>query len=229
MESVNQAAGRAGSWLAGDGTAADAEAPTGPSAPGQRIREVCHDMRQPVAGVLNLAAAALAVPGLPGAACSWLERIVSEAESLAELIEQSLGGDSADAPLPTDLGRLASDVVASEQLTYQGRLQVLTPACPVLADIGRVDARRMMANLLSNAIRAAGPDGQVTLRIASDHGYGVLVVEDDGPGFARIPPGTGLGRSVIAGCLIRCGGQVGYGRSEGGGVKATVSLPLAGG
>ena len=153
----------------------------------------------------------------------------ADLESLAELIDHSLGGDSADAPLPTDLGHLASDVVASEQLTYQGRLQVLKPACPVLADVGRVDARRMMANLLSNATRAAGPDGQVTLRIASDHGYGVLVVEDDGPGFARIPPGTGLGRSVIAECLIRCGGRVGYGRSEAGGVKATVSLPLAGG
>lgn len=229
MEFVDQAAGPAESCLARDGAAANVPALTGPPAPGQRIREVCHDMRQPVAGVLHLAAAALAVPGLPGAARSWLERIVSEAESLAELIEQSLGGDSADAPLPTDLGRLASDVVASEQLTYQGRLQVLKPPCPVLADVDRVDARRMMANLLSNAIRAAGPDGQVTLRIASDHGYGLLVVEDDGPGFARIPPGTGLGRSVIAECLIRCGGRVGYGRSEAGGVKATVSLPLAGG
>ena len=185
-------------------------------------------MRQPVAGVLHLAAAALAVPGLPGAARSWLERIVNEAESLSELIEQSLGCDTADAPLPTDLGRLASDVVATEQLAYQGRLQVLNPACPVLADVSRVDARRVIANLLSNAIRAAGPDGGVTVRIAADHGYGVLVVEDDGPGFARIPPGTGLGRSVIAECLIRSGGRVGYGRSEAGGVKATVSLPLAG-
>jgi signal transduction histidine kinase len=184
-------------------------------------------MRQPVAGVLHLAAAALAVPGLPGAARSWLERIVSEAESLSELIEQSLGRGSADVPLPTDLGRLAGDVVATEQLTYQGRLQVLNPAAPVLANVHRVDARRVIANLLSNAIRAAGPDGGVTVRIVADHGYGVLVVEDDGPGFARIPPGSGLGQSVIAGCLIRCGGQVGYGRSEAGGVKATVSLPLA--
>ena len=104
---------------------------------------------------------------------------------------------------------------------------MLNPARPVLADVSRVDARRVIANLLSNAIRAAGPDGQVTVRIAADPGYGVLVVEDDGPGLSRISPGTGLGCSVIAECLLRCGGRVGYGRSKAGGVKATVSLPLA--
>ena len=76
-------------------------------------------MRQPVAGVLHLAAAALAVPGLPDAARSWLEHIVNEAESLSELIEQSLSCDRAEAQPPADLGQLASDVAATEQLTYR--------------------------------------------------------------------------------------------------------------
>src|SRR6266568_4966250 len=59
-------------------------------AAGRRIREVCHDLRQPVAGILALAAVALAEPGLPSPARPWLEQIVHEAESLAELIERSL-------------------------------------------------------------------------------------------------------------------------------------------
>lgn len=50
-------------------------------------------MRQPVAAVLSLAAAALAEPGLPRAAQRWLEEIVGQAESVAEVIALSLEPD----------------------------------------------------------------------------------------------------------------------------------------
>jgi signal transduction histidine kinase len=198
-----------------------------PPAPGQHFREVCHDMRQPVAGILSLVGAALTVPELPSAARSWLEQIVTEAESLAELIEQSLDRDDpVRGTLRTDLGQLARKVVAGEQLTYRGMLHTRVPSRPVLADVNRVDARRIIANLLSNATRAAGPDGSVTVRVAREHGCARLVVQDTGPGFAKISQSTGLGTGVIARCLDRCGGRIDYGRSPDGGVKATVSLPL---
>lgn len=54
-------------------------------APG--LREACHDMRQPVAGVLALAGAALTDPGLPRVVRERLEQIVQQAERLAELIQ----------------------------------------------------------------------------------------------------------------------------------------------
>jgi signal transduction histidine kinase len=200
---------------------------TEPPAPGQHFREICHDMRQPVAGVLSLAAAALAVSELPTAARSWLEQIVTEAESLAELIEQSLDPDDpAAGTLRTDLGQLACEVVAGEQLTYQGLLRMTAPSRPVLADVSPVDARRIIANLLSNATRAAGSDGCVSVRVAREHGCAQVVVQDSGPGFARIRPSTGLGTGVIVRCLVRCGGRIDYRQSRVGGVKATVSLPL---
>jgi signal transduction histidine kinase len=185
-------------------------------------------MRQPVAGVLTLAAAALTVPKLPRAARSRLEQIVTEAQTLAELIEQSVDcGDPAGGTARTDLGQLASQAVASEQLTYQGLLRVTAPGRPVLADVNQVDARRIIANLLSNATRAAGADGCVTVRVARDRDCAQLTVLDSGPGFARIRRSTGLGTGVIARCLVRCGGRIEYGQSPDGGVKATVSLPLA--
>ena len=40
------------------------------------LREVCHDIRQPIAGVLALAGAALVEADLPEGARSRLERIV---------------------------------------------------------------------------------------------------------------------------------------------------------
>lgn len=201
---------------------------TRPPASGQLVREICHDMRQPVAGVLTLAGAALTVPELPSAARCWLEQIVTEAESLAEVIEQSLACDQpGDGGPRTDLGELADEVVAGEQLTYRGLLRLTAPRRRVQAAVSRVDARRIIANLLSNGTRAAGPDGCVIVQIAQVHGYARLVVQDSGPGFARIRRRTGLGTKVIARCLARCGGQIDYGRSPAGGVKATVLLPLA--
>lgn len=198
-------------------------------AAGRRFREICHDLRQPVAGILFLATAALAEPGLPNAARQRLEQIVHEAESLAGLIERSLDtANPAAGALRTNLGQVAREVAAGEQLTYRGQLQMRAPAATVAVCVSRVDARRIIANLMSNATRAAGPDGQVTVQVASNHGRAILVVEDSGPGFAKISPSTGLGRGVIAGCLIRCGGRIQYERSKAGGVKATVWLPLAG-
>lgn len=229
MGLVNGRSDRAGAYLVPREVAPYIRELTGPPAPGQEFREICHDMRQPVAGVLSLAAAALTVPELPSAARCWLEQIVTEAESLAELIEQSLACDHPEGGAArTDLGQLAGEAVAGEQLTYRGLLHLTTPNRPVLAAVSRVDARRIIGNLLSNGTRAAGPDGRVTVQIARVHGYARLEVQDSGPGFARIQPSTGLGTKVIARCLARCGGQIDYGRSPAGGVKATVLLPLAG-
>lgn len=227
MRSVNEASECAGRYVGLSGATAYARDGTGPPSPPQHYREICHDMRQPVAGVLSLAAAALAVPELPSAARSRLEQIVTEAQSLAELIEQSLDRHDSTASAPqTDLRQLAAEVMAGEQLTYPGMLRMTAPPGPVLVDISGVDLRRIVGNLLGNATRAAGPDGCVTIQVTRDDDCARLVVQDSGPGFARIRRGTGLGTGVIARCLVRCGGRIDYRPSPTGGVKATVSLPL---
>lgn len=227
MGLVNQGTDGSGAHLAVREVSPYVRDPTGPPASGQFVREICHDMRQPVAGVLSLAAAALAVPELPSAARRWLEQIVTEAESLAELIEQSVAFDHRDGGARTDLRELADEVMASEQLTYRGLLRITSPRRPVLAAVHRMDAWRIIANLLSNGTRAAGPTGCVTVQITRVPSYARLVVQDSGPGFARIQPSTGLGTTVIARCLAQCGGQIDFGRSPAGGVKVTVLLPLA--
>lgn len=57
-------------------------------------------MRQPLAAVFSLAAAALAEPGLSRAAQGWLEQIVGEAESVAEVIALSLEPDDPASRMP---------------------------------------------------------------------------------------------------------------------------------
>lgn len=56
----------------------------------QGLCEVCHDMRQPVAGLLALAAAALADPDVPASVRARLQEIVQQAEWLADTIQDLL-------------------------------------------------------------------------------------------------------------------------------------------
>jgi signal transduction histidine kinase len=193
------------------------------------LREACHDLRQPVAGVLRLAAVALAQPGVPDATRSCLEQIVTQTGSLAELIHQWLYADELDKAtvLVTDLRRLAAEAAAVERVTYRGQVKLVSPAGPILIRVTRVDARRVISNLLSNATRAAGPEGTVTIEVASDRDLAAVTVEDTGPGFGKIPQGKGLGLSIIAQALVRCGGRLEYGPGSLGGVRASLWLPLA--
>jgi signal transduction histidine kinase len=195
----------------------------------QRLREICHDIRQPVAAVQALAAAALGDPGLPGVTHSYLEQIITQTQTLADVIRQRLhadGAPEASARL-TDLGSLADEAAAAERVTYEGTLEVEPHAEPVLVCVNQVEVRGIISNLLSNATRAAGPAGTVTIEISHDLGLAQLVVEDTGPGFGEIPGGTGLGWRSIARSLAICRGKISYGRGPLGGVRASLWLPLA--
>jgi signal transduction histidine kinase len=195
----------------------------------ERLRETCHDMRQPVAGVMALAAAALAGPGVPGVTRSYLEQIINQAQSLADVIWEQLNAEEpaeARACL-TDLGWLVDEAAATERVTYEGELKVVSHAELVLVCLNQTDVRSIICNLLSNATRAAGPAGTVTVEIGRGSDMAQIVVEDTGPGFGKMPTQAGLGWRIVAQSLARCGGKISYGRGATGGVRASLCLPLA--
>jgi signal transduction histidine kinase len=185
-------------------------------------------MRQPVAGVFALAQAALVEPGLPQNVRTRLEQIVEQAEWLSDMIQHWLHAeDSQHETRLLDLASLADQAAASEQVTYTGKLQVTQPAEPILTRGNRVEVRRMIANLLSNATRAAGPLGTVRVEVGYNAQYkAVLIVEDSGPGFGRIQEGLGLGLRTVVQSVGRCAGTIEYGHGSLGGVRVCVSLPM---
>jgi signal transduction histidine kinase len=194
----------------------------------QGLREMCHDMRQPLASVFALAGAALAEPGLPQAARARLEQIVGQAEWLADLIQHSLqtaepGGP--DACL-TDVLRVANEAVAAERMTWAGKVRIVSPAEPVFAAIHPVPLRRMAANLLSNATRAAGPSGMVTVAVSRQQDSALLAVEDTGPGFGKITRGLGIGLAAMSGLAVRYGGRLEHGCGGSGRTRVSLWLPL---
>ncbi len=110
------------------------------------------------------------------------------------------------------------------------------------ATLSPVAMRRALANLIDNAINYGGR-ADVTLTVIA--GHAVIEIDDSGPGIpeserekvfhpfyrlegsrCRDTGGTGLGLSVARTIVRGHGGDIGLANREGGGLKATVTLPL---
>jgi signal transduction histidine kinase len=194
------------------------------------LREVCHDIRQPIAGVLALAGAALAEADLPEHTRSRLERILELAELQSDMIENWLQVSEGSVPHSTgdgdaDVVWTVNEVAAAERLTWAGDLTLVWPPEPVATRVRSVMLRRMAANLLANATRAAGPSGAVTIEVSRRDSWIVLTVEDDGPGFGRLPGGHGLGLSSVARAADQHGGRLECGQGRLGGGRVSLWLP----
>jgi signal transduction histidine kinase len=212
-------------------------------APGgaQQLRDTCHDMREPIASVLALTAAALAEPGLPAAARLRLEQITGQAEWLAEMVHEFLheavkekqewdetAGISitaSEAASRPDAVCVVGEVIRAGRLTWSCHLSVTAPATPVRCSLHPVLLRRVVSNVLSNAARAAGPAGLVTIRIWQSKGLLRLVVEDNGPGFGNLPCGFGLGLAWVTRTVVRHGGRIECGHGAGDGARVSLWVP----
>ena len=143
-----------------------------------------------------------------------------------------------------DLDDIVFDVLASrprpDGLTID--IDRVTPT-RVIGDGGQL--RRLVRNLVDNAHRHA--ISRVAVALTTSAGIARLVVDDDGPGIeseavgviferfgrvgssrAREEGGTGLGLAIAARIVEGHGGTIDVGRSEQGGARFTVELPVAG-
>jgi two-component system, NtrC family, sensor histidine kinase HydH len=98
--------------------------------------------------------------------------------------------------------------------------------------------RQVFVNLLSNAIDAASPAGEVRVEAARENGAIAVAVEDTGPGvdpavarrlfeplITTKDRGIGLGLALVKRIVERHGGSVGYEARPGGGARFKVLLP----
>lgn len=215
----------------------------------RQLCETCHDMREPVATMLALTAAALAEPELPAGARVRLEQISGQAEWLAEMIHEFLhdavsegekeGGDEEledktsgngdwgkpGTAIRPDAVCVVNQVIRAGRMTWSCDLMVTSPAAPVRCTLHPVLLRRIVSNVLSNAARAAGSSGLVTVRVWQSRGLARLVVEDTGPGFGNVPSGLGLGLAWVARTIVRHGGRIECGRGAGGGARVSLWVP----
>jgi signal transduction histidine kinase len=119
-------------------------------------------------------------------------------------------------------------------------LQLDAPAPLGMVALHKHTFRRVLLNLVQNAIEAMPQDGTLTLRRRRQAATVQLDISDTGIGipsehFARIfeplhttkPGGTGLGLYIVQEVMVAHGGQVAVQSTVGVGTTFTLTLPLA--
>jgi PAS domain S-box-containing protein len=227
------------------------------------LAAVTHDLKNPL-GAIRVHAEVVRLlleQGGPTPDRVWegLDRIDATAAQMTAELEELLDVARLEAGQglvlnvrPTDLVALARKVVDIYRKTtevHELRLHAETPSLVGEWDASRVE--RVLANLLSNAIRYSPDGGQIRVEITQegdgDKRRAVLQVSDCGLGIppADVPRvfdrfhrasniagrirGTGLGLSITRQVVERHGGTIGVESCEGEGSTFTVRLPLKAG
>ncbi|ATY33715.1 ATP-binding protein [Sphingomonas psychrotolerans] len=141
---------------------------------------------------------------------------------------------------PLDLRSLAETVV--DDLADRGEIVTLAPGEPLVLNANPAAIKAMVTNLVMNAVKYAG-GAEVSLALID--GHAVLDVRDSGPGIPaedldhvfepffrgersrnRDTGGVGLGLPSARAVARAHGGDVALANREGGGLIATVRLPV---
>jgi two-component system osmolarity sensor histidine kinase EnvZ len=149
------------------------------------------------------------------------------------------GGEDASM---TDLSALVREVAAAAERAHRRAQVRITTPDHVPVSVRRAGLRRVLANLIDNALKHGA---KVAMTLHRNEHLVEIVVEDDGPGipepqreeafrpFHRLDEGrnlqsggSGLGLAIARDIARAHGGDIVLDQSAMGGLKATVRLPV---
>ena len=191
--------------------------------PGLSLKELRHDLRQPLTAVRLLVDTMLSTTRVPPEAAMMLDRVQEQTDWMLELLGSDL--DQQPEVAIVDLADivhspcLATPTGAAYRMRIHARHQVTVLVDPV-------GLRRVVWNLLDNARRAVAKGGEVDVRVRERGRDALLEVADSGPGFGHLPPQHGLGLIGVRRFAERFGGDFAVGTSSLGGALVTLRLPL---
>jgi heavy metal sensor kinase len=219
--------------------------------------DAAHELRTPLAVMRNAAEVALRAPRDAEQYRTVLEDLLEEIEWLSRLAEQLLflcRGDAGLVPQvrqAVPLDALVSEVadalrVVAGQKCQTIRVDLAAPCpCPVTGDPPQL--RRLLFNLLDNAIKYTPAGGTIAVHTQCQGAQVRVVIADDGEGIAaehlphlfdrfyRVDParererettgGTGLGLAICRSIVEAHGGTIGVESTPGQGTQVAFTLP----
>jgi two-component system OmpR family sensor kinase len=218
----------------------------------QFLADASHELRTPLAVILSALEVNLRAPdGNAESPRETMRLLLEEARRMKRLVNDLLTlarADMGEQPLQleaVDLGDLLKEVLeAGQWMMGPRRLRLeLNGEATALADPDRL--RQLLLNLLDNAAKHTGPDGQISLTLATTDGHAQITVADDGEGIpgahlsrlfdrfyrvdgsrSRVRGGTGLGLAICRWIAEAHHGRLTVDSALGRGTSFTLSLPL---
>jgi signal transduction histidine kinase len=217
--------------------------------------EASHELKTPLA-LARLHAEKLSRSPLAEDQAQQLQSLVTELQRLQKIIDDLLilsRTDAGEMPLnrqPQNTAAFISGFAEDAQALAEDRglSFTLTANDPVAAQFDSAWLRRVLLNLLSNALKVSPAGGKLALRSSRVNGDWRLSLEDEGPGvpdselkriFERFvqlagrPSGTsegaGLGLAIARSIIVLHGGRIwAENRSDRSGLRVTFELPAVG-
>ena len=201
---------------------------------------VSHDLRTPLARLR------LGVE-MSGAPEDEVTAMVSDIEEMDRIIGQFLDfgrGVPQEPPQVVDVSLLVREI--AEPYRLRGVDIRLDAPDAQMGSVRALSLRRAIANLIDNALRYAGEDKPLDIRVGPHGGELCVEVADRGPGipasevdrmrhpFTRLEKarsntkGAGLGLAIVERVMRSHGGRLDLLPREGGGLRAILCLPASG-
>jgi signal transduction histidine kinase len=210
---------------------------------------LAHDLRSPLTAIRAKLEMSLGA-GMREQEVESIVSAIDEVDRLTEILNKSL--DVAEAQV--DALRLERKAVDLDELlrvmvelyepcmSEKGLRLQMRSAGPLTVLADEALLHRMVANLLDNEMKHLPASCTVTIALQEAEGFAVMVLEDDGPGFAaeirsslfeaRVKgggsEGYGLGLAFVQAVTSAHSGEVTAVNREEGGARLTIRLPLAG-
>ncbi|MEM1096809.1 MAG: response regulator [Bacteroidota bacterium] len=214
--------------------------------------DLSHEIRTPLTLILGPLADAHAAGAVQAVPPPEVRRMMRNARRLNQLIDQFLDLAKVDAARltlrasPHDLAAFVAEVVYAFQPGAERRglaLRYDAPASPLLVYFEPDKVEKVVANLLSNALKFTPAGGHVRVRVAQEGERAVLSVRDTGPGIApeaqahlferfyqaspeAAPRGVGIGLALAHALVQVHHGALAVASEPGFGSTFTVTLPL---
>jgi signal transduction histidine kinase len=190
-------------------------------------RRLRHDIRHELGTIIMLASAVSVSDDVGSASRERVEQLLGETRWLDHLIRRLDEDDESEpmaCPQRIQVDALAQEIIAGLRLATPH--EVGFSAEVAWAHMDELALWRAMRNVLDNACRVAR--GHVDMRISIEHGWIVVQVDDDGPGFGSGSGGLGsLGLGIVHDLVSGYGGSLEIRHCELGGARVRILLPAA--
>jgi len=216
------------------------------------LADASHELRTPLASIRGYSELyRIGAARDPASVERAMSRIESESERMGGLVDDLLTLARVDevrepAREPLDLRELLEDARDDARAAAPERGISLNPTGPVAIQADGDALRRVLANLLRNAVVHTPEGTPIELSLEATEAWVTLTVRDQGPGLPPGDPnavferfwrdsaargrddgGAGLGLAIVAAIVGAHGGSVDASNPAGGGAEFTVRLPLS--